>query len=336
MRWDFWSLVPESLHQVMILYSDRGTPKSARFMHGYGSHTFSFINEANERFWVKFHMLSQQGTKNFTDAEANKVAGEDPDYSTRDLYTAIEEGNFPKWTMYVQIMPETEADSYDWHPFDLTKVWSHKDYPLLEVGEIELNRNPQNYFAEVEQAAFEPGNVVPGIGFSPDKMLQNRLISYKDAHHYRIGINYNQVPVNRPQCPVHTYHRDGDMRVDGNYGDAVNYEPNSFGGPAADRRFEEPTLKLSGDAARYNSYPCDDKDYYGQPKLLWNTLDEGARQRLIDNIVGSMDGIPEPIQRRQLYHFNKVAEAFGAGVAKGLGLEPGVAQAPDDIPSAAD
>ncbi len=326
-RWDFWGLSPEAIHQVMILYSDRGTPVSARFMHGYGSHTYSFWNAANERFWVKFHMLSQQGIRNHTDAEAIKLSGEDPDSSSRDLHDAIAAGDFPKWALKVQIMPEADADRYAWHPFDLTKVWPHEDYPLLDVGTFELNRNPQNYFAEVEQAAFEPSNVVPGIGFSPDKMLQNRVLSYPDAHRYRIGGNYDQIPVNRPLAQANTYHRDGSLRVDGNGGGSVDYEPNSFGGPVEDPSVKEPPLRIDGAGDRYVSYPCDDRDYYAQPRALWEkALDDQGRANLVANIVGSMSnpmmGIadPRPIQERMLKHWYKVHPDLGGRIANGLGL----------------
>jgi len=229
--WDFWSLSPESLHQVTILMGDRGLPKNLRQMSGFGSHTYSFINAQNERFWVKFHFKTLQGHAFYTDAEAAEVVGRDRESSQRDLFENIANGNFPRWKFCVQIMPETAAETYRWNPFDLTKVWPHKDYPLIEVGILELNRNPENYFAEVEQAAFAPANVVPGIGHSPDKMLQARILSYTDAHRYRLGVNYESLPVNRPRCPVMHYHRDGAMRADGNGGGAVNYEPNSFNRP---------------------------------------------------------------------------------------------------------
>jgi catalase len=322
MKWDFWSLSPESLHQVLILFSDRGTPKSARFMNGYGSHTYSFINDRDERFWVKFHVKTRQGIENFTDAEAIRVAGEAPDYSTRDLFEAIERGHYPQWTMFVQIMPEEEAETYRIHPFDLTKVWYHRDYPLIEVGVMELNRNPENYFAEVEQAAFEPSNIVPGIGFSPDKMLQNRIISYQDTHRYRLGVNYDQIPVNQAKhARVNTYHRDGAMRVDGNYDGQVNYEPNSFGGPVEVPEYREPPLRIDGDADRYNSYPCDDADYYEQPGRLYRqALDDTGRQHLVENLVGSLQSVPKEIQLRQLYHFHKADDELGERVAHGLGL----------------
>jgi catalase len=252
MMWDFWSLSPESLHQVTILFSDRGTPKNYRHMDGFSSHTFSLINSKGERVWVKFHLKTKQGIQNLTREESTKLAGENPDHATQDLFQAIAKGDHPKWRVSVQIMPETEAEDYHINPFDLTKVWSHADYPLIEVGELELNRNPENYFAEIEQASFAPANVVPGISFSPDKMLQARILSYTDAQRYRLGVNYESLPVNRPKCPVHHYHRDGSMRFDANGGTAPNYEPNSFGGPKEDPRYGEPPPKISGDAARYD------------------------------------------------------------------------------------
>ena len=328
-RWDYWSLSPEALHQVMFLYSDRGTPVSARFMNGYGSHTYSFWNAQGERHWVKFHFKTQQGIRNFTDAEAAEMTGKDPDYSTQDMIQAIRRGEPPKWTMFIQVMPERDADSYRIHPFDLTKVWPHDDYPLQEVGVMELNRNVENYFAEVEQTTFEPSNVVPGIGFSPDKVLQNRVLSYSDAHRYRLGsVNYDQIPVNRAKAAkVDTYHRDGVLRVDGNGGGSVDYEPNSFGGPVQNNGIQEPPLRLTGDAARYE-YVCDDEDYYGQPRLFWEkTLDDSGRAHLVENIVGSMTnpmmGIedPRPIQERMLRHWYKIHPDFGAAVAKGIGFE---------------
>ena len=323
-RWDYWSLTPEAVHQVMILYSDRGTPVSARFMHGYASHTMSMYNAQGVRHWVKWHFLSDQGTRNFTADEANRIAGEDPDYSTRDLYTAVDAGEFPTWTVKIQVMPEKDAETYEWHPFDLTKVWPHADYPMMEIGKMEINRNPANYFEEVEQAAFDVSNVVPGLGFSPDKMLQNRIISYADAHRYRIGTNYHQVPVNQPKAAkqYNTYQRDGHLRSDGNGGASVDYEPNSFGGPKADKRFAEPPMPTNGPGDKYAWYTCDDKDYYGQPKMLWGkVLDAGGRERLVTNIVNSMAGSPEHIQKAMLSHWYKVHPDFGRMVAKGLGLK---------------
>ena len=289
------------------------------------------INADNERFWVKFHFKTQQGIENFSADEATKMAGEDPDYSTRDLLTAVDNGDYPQWKLFIQVMPEAEADDYRYHPFDLTKVWLHDDYPLQEVGILEINRNPQNYFAEVEQAIFEPSNVVPGIGFSPDKMLQNRILSYQDAHRYRLGVNYDQIPVNQAKnAKVHTYHYDGALRVDGNHGDRVNYEPNSFGGPVEAPQYSEPPLKIDGNADRYQ-YANDDFDYYDQPRMFFRkALDDTGRKHLIENFVDSMTGVPENIQRRQLEHFYKTDQELGDGVAKGLGIETKEAVGADD------
>ncbi len=228
-NWDFWTLLPEALHQITILMSDRGNPRSYRHMHGFGSHTFSFINARNERFWIKFHFKSQQDIEKLSDSEAEELIGKDRESHQRDLYESIEQGNFPRWDFKVQIMPEHEARDYHFHPFDLTKVWSHKDYPLIDVGVLELNRNPDNYHAEVEQATFNPASVVPRIGFSPDRMFQGRLFAYGDAQRYRLGVNHSQIPVNAARCPVHSFHRDGAMRVDGNFGSTKGYEPNSMG-----------------------------------------------------------------------------------------------------------
>jgi catalase len=319
MWWDFWSLSPESLHQVTILFSDRGTPKGYRHMHGFSSHTYSFINANNERFWMKVHFRTQQGIENFSADEATRLAGDDPDWATRDLFDNIEQGNFPRWNVYVQIMPELEAEHYRWNPFDLTKVWSHKDYPLIEVGVMELNRNPQNYFVDIEQAAFAPSNVVPGIGHSPDKMLQARIFSYADAHRYRLGVNNEMLPPNHARAAeVRNYQRDGFMRFDNNGGTGPNYEPNSFGGPTEDPAYVEPPLKISGDAARYNHR--DGNDDYTQAGDLFRFMTPDAQQRLIDNIVGTLKNVPQFIQERQLQHFYKADPAYGEGVAKGLGL----------------
>jgi catalase len=247
------------------------------------------------------------------------MRGKDPDYAQRDLFEAIQRGEFPKWRACLQIMPEVEAETYHINPFDLTKVWPHKDYPLIEVGELVLDRNPENYFAEVEQAAFEPKNIVPGLGYSPDKMLQARLISYPDAHRYRLGANYDALPVNRPQCPVHTYQRDGAMRFDGNFGAAPNYEPNSFNGPVEDPLYRERPRTISGSVDRHNHRL--DEDYYTQPGNLFRLMKPEERERLIGNIVASMKTVPEFIQKRQILQFAKADPAYGAVVAKGLGLD---------------
>ena len=320
MQWDFWANSPESLHQVTILMSSRGLPRSYRHMNGYGSHAYSFINDEKERYWVKFHFKTQQGIRNLTDTEAAALIGADRESHQRDLYNAIEAGDVPKWTLYIQVMPENEADATPYNPFDLTKIWPHGDYPLIEVGELTLDRNPENYFAEIEQASFQPNNIVPGIGFSPDKMLQARIFSYADAHRYRLGVNHEALPVNRPRCPVHdSYSRDGAMRFDGNFGGAVNYEPNSFGGPVESERAKEPPLKINGDADRYNHR--DGNDDYSQAGDLFRLMTPEEQTRLINTIVGAMSGIPEDIQRRQIAHFYRADPAYGAGVARGLGID---------------
>ncbi len=319
MQWDFWSQVPESLHQVTILFSDRGIPKGIPYMNGYGSHTYSFINAKNERFWVKFHFKTNQGIQCLLQEEADRLAGECPDYHTIELFNMIKSGNFPSWTLNVQIMPEQDAPKYRWNPFDLTKVWQHGDYPLVEVGQLELNRNPENYFAEIEQAAFSPGNAVPGISFSPDKMLQARIVSYADAHRYRLGTNYEALPVNRAKCPVHNYERDGAMRFDGNGGASVNYEPNSFNGPKETPSFAEPPLKISGDADRYEQKRGVDDDYV-QPGYLFRLMKPDAQQRLIQNICGSLKKTPKNIQQRVVDQFMKIDKNYGGGIAKTLGL----------------
>ncbi len=319
--WDFWSLSPESLHQVTILFSDRGLPRNYRQMNGYGSHTYSFIDGEGQRFWVKFHFKSLQGHAHYTDGEAASVVGQNRESAQADLFNSIQRQEFPCWRFCVQVMPESAAESYRVNPFDLTKVWSHRDYPLIEVGILELNRNPQNYFAEVEQAAFAPANVIPGIGHSPDKMLQARIFSYTDAHRYRLGVNYSNLPVNSPRCPVFNYHRDGVMRFDGNAGGAVNYEPNSFGGPKECPAFEEPALKISGDAARYNHR--DGNDDYTQPGDLFRLFDAGQKERLFANLARHMASVPEEIQLRQICHFFRADPAYGIGVAGALGIDIG-------------
>ncbi len=316
MMWDFWSLSPESLHQVTILFSDRGTPDGFRYMNGYSSHTFSLISSKDELVWCKFHFKTVQGIKNFTREEADAMRGKDPDYAQRDLYNSIANGQFPKWRVCVQIMTEEEADKFEYNPFDLTKVWPHGRFPLQEIGIMELNRNPANYFSEVEQAAFEPANVVSGISYSPDKMLQARILSYPDAHRYRIGVNYYELPVNKPRCPVQTYNRDGHLRHDNGAG--PNYEPNSFGGPVEDPRFKGVPVKITGNGDRYNHR--EGNDDYTQPGNLFRLLSAPERQRLIGNIVASMKGVPERIVLKQIGHFYKADPAYGKGVADGLGL----------------
>ena len=314
-NWDFWTLLPEALHQITVVMSDRGIPASYRHMHGFGSHTYSLINAENKRFWVKFHFKTQQGIKNLTDAEAQELIGRDRDSHQRDLYEHIEKGDFPRWTLYFQIMPEEDAEKLPYHPFDLTKVWYHKDYPLIEVGVLELNRNPENYFAEVEQAAFNPANLVPGIGVSPDKMLQGRLFSYGDAQRYRLGVNHNMIPVNRPRCPYHSFHRDGAMRVDGNYGSYTSYEPNSTGAWQEQPDFSEPPLKISGDADRWD-YPCDDADYFEQPGKLFRVMTPEQQEELFGNTARALGDAPREIKLRHIRHCAKADPAYGAGVAR--------------------
>ncbi len=319
MVWDFFSLSPETLHQVTILFSDRGTPRGYRHMNGYGSHTFAWINAAGERFWIKYHFKTRQGIQCFTAEQATRMAGIDPDHATRDLYGAIAAGDFPAWRVLVQIMPEAEAATCSFDPFDVTKVWPHGDYPLIEIGELVLDRNPGNYFAEVEQAAFSPANIVPGIGFSPDRMLQGRLFAYADAHRYRLGANHQLLPVNRPRATTaRTYQRDGAMRFDGNGGGAPNYQPNSFGGPADDPAFAEPPLAVEGPAARYDHRAGNDDTT--QAGNLFRLMPEDERARLIANIAAHMKDVPADIQRRQIAHFRAADPAYGDGVAARLGL----------------
>ena len=321
-NWDFWTSLPEALHQITIVMSDRGIPASYRHMHGFGSHTFSFINEANERHWVKFHFKSRQGIKNLTDAEAEMLIGKDRESHQRDLYESLERGDFPRWTLAVQIMPETDAASLSYNPFDLTKVWPHKDYPLVEVGVMELNRNPENFFAEVEQAAFNPANVVPGIGFSPDKMLQGRLFSYGDAQRYRLGVNHHLIPVNAPRCPVHSYHRDGAMRTDGNHGGTLGYEPNEEGEWAEQPDYAEPVLTLEGAAGHWDHR--EDKDYFSQPGDLFRLMTASQHQALFENTARSLGEAPQSIQLRHINHCTEADPAYGEGVASALGLGRGV------------
>ena len=317
-NWDFWTSLPEALHQITIVMSDRGIPASYRNMHGFGSHTFSFFNAKNERHWVKFHLRTQQGIKNMSDAQAEALVGNDRESHQRDLYESIDKGDFPRWTMFIQIMPEKDAAKCPYNPFDLTKVWFHKDCPLIEVGVLELNRNPENYFAEVEQAAFNPANVVPGIGFSPDKMLQGRLFSYGDAQRYRLGVNHHLIPVNASRCPFHSYHRDGSMRVDGNYGSTLGYEPNSYGEWQQQQDFSEPPLNLEGAAAHWDHR--EDDDYYSQPGKLFRLLTTEKKELLFANTARAIGGAPREIQIRHIANCLKADPAYGKGVAEVLGI----------------
>jgi catalase len=316
-NWDYWTLLPEALHQVTIVMSDRGIPASYRHMHGFGSHTYSFWNAAGERYWVKFHFRTRQGIKNLSDAEAEALVGKDRESHQRDLFDAIARGDFPKWTLYVQVMPEADAEKVPYHPFDLTKVWPHKDYPLIEVGVFELNRNAENFFADVEQSAFAPSNLVPGIGVSPDRMLQARLTNYADAQRYRLGTNYQQIPVNAARCPVHSNHRDGIGRVDGNYGRLPHYEPNSFHQWQEQPQYREPPLKISGNADHWD-FRKDDADYYKQPGDLFRLMTPAQQQVLFDNTARAMGDAPDFIKQRHIDNCSKADPAYGAGVAAAL------------------
>jgi catalase len=319
MQWDFWSLCPESLHQVTILFSDRGIPKSYRHMHGFSSHTYSLLNVAGERVWTKFHFRTEQGVLNMTDEEAGQVIGSDRESHQRDLFESIERGDYPRWKVYVQIMTEAQAETFRWNPFDLTKVWPHGEFPLIEVGLMELNRNPENYFAEVEQASFKPSNFVPGIGPSPDKMLQARLMSYADAHLYRIGPNHMELPINKSKCPVMHYQRDGHMSM-GHYSDGhPNYWPNSLGGPVPHEEYKEPALDSgSAIADRYDSTV--DHDDYTQVAALYNLFDEGEKDRLTSRIAGGLAQCRPEVQQRAIDNFKRVDADYGNRIARKLGL----------------
>jgi catalase len=321
-QWDFFSSLPEALHQITIVMSDRGLPKNYRQMHGFGSHTFSLINADNKRTWVKFHFKSMQGIENYSNEEAAAVVANDRESSQRDLYNSIENGDFPRWKMCVQLMTEAEADNYAINPFDLTKVWPHGDFPLHEVGMLELNRNAENYHAEVEQSAHNPANVVLGISFSPDKMLQGRLFAYGDAQRYRLGVNHGHLQVNAPKCPFSNYHRDGQMQS-GNYGGSAypSYEPNSFGGPKEDPSAAEPPLAIYGSADRYNPLQ-DQPDDYIQAGDLFRLIGKDAQERLLDNMAGALSQVTvKEIQVRQLRHCYKADPAYGLGLASRLGID---------------
>ncbi|GMU32239.1 MAG: catalase [Planctomycetia bacterium] len=321
MQWDFWSLCPESLHQVTILFSDRGIPASLRNMNGYGSHAYSLINAKGERIWCKFHFKTMQGIKCWMDDEAAKRIGEDRETHQRDLFTSIEKGEFPKWRFCIQVMTQAQADKFQWNPFDLTKVWPHAEFPLIEVGILELNRNPENYFAEIEQAAFSPSSLVPGISTSPDKMLQARLMSYQDTHLYRLGVNYREIPVNKPRCPVMNYSRDGAMATASNYGGRPNYWPNSReGAPEPDARFKDPAWNLGQVIVdRYDSTV--DHDDFTQAGNLYRMFDNGHRDRLATRVAGVLGQARKEVQMRQLCHFFRADEDYGARVAKRLGID---------------
>ena len=318
-NWDFWTNLPEALHQVTITMSDRGIPLSYRHMNGYGSHTFSLISTAGERHWVKFHFKTQQGIKCITDEEAEALVGRDRESHQRDLYESIEKGDFPRWKMQIQIMTEKDAASCSFNPFDLTKVWPHGNYPMIDVGILELNRNPENYFADVEQAAFNPANIVPGIGFSPDKMLQGRLFSYGDAQRYRLGVNHHLIPVNKPRCPFHSFHRDGAMRVDGNHGSTLGYEPNSYGEWHEQKDYSETPSSIEGTAAHWN-HREDNDDYFSQVANLFKLMSTEQQKTLFENTSRAMGDAPRDIKVRHIGNCLKADLAYGEGVAKAMDI----------------
>ena len=316
--WDFWSLSPETMHQVTILMSDRGIPASYRHMHGFGSHTYSLINDKNERFWVKFHFKTRQGIKNLTNDEAAQIIAKDRESNQRDLFESIEKGDFPSWDFKIQIMTQDQAKSVKFNPFDLTKTWSHKEFPLIDVGVMTLNENPKNYFNEVEQAAFSPSNIVPGISFSPDKMLQARIFSYPDAQRYRIGTHYAQLSVNRPISEINTYITGGAMN-NGMYelDDKAYYEPNSFGGGKEDRSLLEPDINLEGAMQRHD-HRAEDQDYYSQPRALFVLMNDSQRSQLFSNIAESMASVSEAIKERAIGHFEQISPEYANGVRAAL------------------
>lgn len=316
--WDFWSLSPESLHQVTILMSDRGIPKSYRHVNGYGSHTYSLINASGERFWVKFHFKTLQGIETITNAQAEAIVAKDRESNQRDLFENIQAGNFPKWSFEIQIMTNEQAKKSNFNPFDLTKVWPHKDYPMIKVGIMTLNENPKNYFNEIEQASFSPSNVVPGISFSPDKMLQARIFSYPDAHRYRVGTHYEMLPVNRPIVEVNTYHADGSMNYEIKEPTDAYYEPNSFNGPIEDKSFAEPVFETGNIADRYNHRIGNDD--FSQPRALFELMSTNQKEQLFSNIAAAMDTVPRNIIDRQIALFEQVHPDYAAGVKKALGI----------------
>jgi len=316
--WDFWSLSPESLHQVTILMSDRGLPKSYRNVNGYGSHTYSLINAKNERFWVKFHFKTLQGIETLTNKEAEAIVGKDRESNQRDLFENIEKGNFPKWSFEIQIMSEEEAKKCSFNPFDLTKVWPHGDYPMIKVGTMTLNENPKNYFQQVEQASFSPSNIVPGISYSPDKMLQARIFSYPDAQRYRVGTHYEMLPVNRPIVEVNTYNLDGSMNFDIKEPTKAFYEPNSFDGPVEDKSYLEPDLAVGDIAKRYDHRVGNDD--FSQPRALFLLMSNSQKEQLFSNIKDAMAGVPRDIVDRQIALFEKVHPDYASGVKKALGI----------------
>ena len=316
--WDFWSLSPESLHQVTILMSDRGIPKSYRHVNGYGSHTYSLINASGERFWVKFHFKTLQGIETLTNEQAEAIIAKDRESNQRDLFENIEAGNFPKWSFEIQIMTDSQAKNCAFNPFDLTKVWPHGDFPMIKVGIMTLNENPKNYFNEIEQASFSPSNIVPGISFSPDKMLQARIFSYPDAHRYRVGTHYEMLPINRPIVDVNTYNLDGSMNFEIKEPTDAYYEPNSFDGAVEDKSFAEPAFETGDVANRYNHR--DGNDDFSQPRALFNLMSDYQKEQLFNNIAAAMQGVPRNIVDRQISLFEQVHVNYAAGVKKALGI----------------
>ncbi|NQU43430.1 catalase [bacterium] len=321
MFWDFLSLTPEAIHQVTILFSDRGTPRDYRHMNGYSSHAYMWYNEKGKHNWVQFHFKTEQGIQNFTGEEADRMRNLDPDCATRDLHEAIKKGDFPSWRLEIQIMTPEQAEKYRFDPFDITKIWPHADFPPMDVGRLVLNRNPENYFAEVEQAAFSPANFVPGIAPSPDKMLQGRLFSYHDTHRHRLGSNYHLLPVNAPKASaMDSYQRDGAMRLDNNGGAGPNYWPNSFGGPDPDPALAPPAIDVSGLAARH-AYELGDVDFVQAGDLYRKVMTDSDREHLVGNIVGHLKNAQKRIQLRQVSLFYKADPEYGTRVAQGLGLD---------------
>jgi len=321
MFWDFMSLNPETIHQATFLFTDRGTPMTYRHMHLFGSHTFMWYNENNEYVWVKYHFITKQGVKNFTNDEATKICGENADNATEDLFESIEDGNYPEWDVFVQIMTPEEAETYKFDPFDITKVWFHEDYPLIPLGKLVLNKNPENFFAEVEQAAFAPSNFVPGIGPSPDRLLQGRLFAYEDTQRHRLGPNHHQIPINRAKnTEVNNYQRDSYMAVDGNGGSGPNYYPNSFGGPEPDETVTPPTIEVDAKINRHTR-PLEEVDFLQTGELWRRVLSDEDKDNLIYNIQGHLGNAQERIQYRQCSLFYKADSEYGGRVAESIGLD---------------
>jgi catalase len=321
-NWDYWSSLPEALHQVTITMSDRGIPVGYRNMHGFGSHTFSLIDADKKLVWVKYHWVCKQGIKNYSDEEAAEVIAHDRESSQTDLFGAIEAGDFPQWDLSVQIMTQEQAKLHPENPFDITKIWSHKLYPLIPVGTMELNRNPENYFADVEQVAFNPANVVPGLSYSPDKLFQGRLFAYGDAHRYRLGVNHDLIPVNQPVVPVHAYHRDGFMRTDGNYGATKGYTPNSIGEWVEQGEYKgyiDPELLWEGAVGRYSQYDGDNP--YNQPGDLWRLLVPEKKALLIENTNRNLTGVSENVRLRHAAHCYLADPTYGIALAEASELD---------------